>query len=410
MILYRLLVTLMAPLVLARLVWRVLRGAETGADLVQRLGRGAAVTGKGPVVWLHGASNGELASVRALTEALLARRPDLRLVVSANTVTGRALAAGWPFVAQAVLAPLDTGGAVRRFLAGLRPDLMIVVENELWPNRLAALAERGVPVALIGARMSDRSAGRWAQADRLFGGMIGRLLAGLALVAAQDAGSAARLRALGAPDGPVLDLKASGTAAPAPPMTEARARVVLAASTHPGDEARILRAFRTAPPGLRLILAPRHPARAPRILAELAALGVSASQRTAGGDAAAPVYLADTLGEMSIWYRQAGLCIIGGSFDALGGHTPYEPLAEGCPVLHGPDMANFDAAAQALAGTGAAVADERALASRLAALAGNHAALAALAQAQAAALAELRGDPGALVAAIQTLLPPRTGL
>lgn len=407
MILYRLLVTLIAPLLLVRLAWRVLRGAEGRDDLAQRLGRGAPLPGQGPVVWLHGASNGELASVRGLAQALIAARPDARLVVSANTVTGRALAATWPMTARAVLAPIDTGGAVRRFLTALRPDLVIVVENELWPNRLAALAARGVPVALVGARMSARSAARWHMADRLFGGLIRRLLGGLALVSAQDAASAARLAGLGAPEGAVVDLKASVPAGRLPPMTEARARVVLAASTHAGDEARIARAL--APvlarqPGLRLILAPRHPSRAPQILAELSALGLAVAQRSAGAGAAAPVYLADTLGEMHLWYAQAGLCVIGGSFGDLGGHTPHEPLAQGCAVLHGPDMGNFAAAAQALAPTGALVADDVALARRLAELVGQRDALAGLAAAQAAALTDLRGDPTALVAALGKLL------
>ncbi|MFB2595716.1 3-deoxy-D-manno-octulosonic acid transferase [Paracoccus sp. p4-l81] len=407
MILYRLFVTLAAPVILIRLLWRVLRGDESWGDLGQRLGRGV-VRPEAAVIWLHAASNGELASVRGLVRGLAQARPDVAIVVSTNSVTGRALAAGWPEVAQARLAPLDLGPVVRGFVRRLAPDLAIVVENELWPNRLAALAAQAVPVAVVGARMSATSARRWARLGRL----TRRVLRAISLLSPQDPQSGARFAGLGlAADriAPVLDLKAGLASGTASPMTAARARVVLGASTHPGDELRIARAWQAARarhPDLRLILAPRHPLRAPAILADLAGLDLHPARHSTGGDPAAALVLADTLGEMPRWYDQAGLCIIGGSFDALGGHTPYEPTAAGAAVLHGPDMANFRAAAQALSPTGAAVSDGDDLARRMTELAGDATALGDLAAAQAQALALLRGDQDGLLAALLAMLPP----
>ncbi len=411
MILYRLILALIAPWIVLRLGARVLRGVEGRGDFAQRLGRLAAPGGAGPVVWLHGASNGELASVAALVAASRAARPDLRLVVSANTLSGRALAAGWPGV-TAVLAPLDLRAVVRRFLAALNPDLVIVVENELWPNRLHELAARGVPVAVVGARMSARSFARWQRLDRVSGGLVARLLGGLALVSPQDAASATRFAALGAARlGEIVDLKAGLAVGPGPAADwpAARAQTVLAASTHPGEEALIVQAALTArgrSPGLTLILAPRHPRRADAIVAELAAMGVTPPRRSLGQPPGeAPVYLADTLGEMGRWYAAAGITVIGGSFADHGGHTPHEPAAHGSAVLHGPHMSNFEAARAALALTGAAVADGGDLALRLAGMAGDGAGQAAMAAAQGAALAALRADPSVLAAQLRALLP-----
>ncbi|HRO14400.1 MAG TPA: glycosyltransferase N-terminal domain-containing protein [Paracoccus sp. (in: a-proteobacteria)] len=210
-------------------------------------------------VWLHGASVGELNSVRPLVQALAAQMPVL---VTANTVTGRGVAQGWGLPAR--LAPLDVPGAVRRFLDAARRALMLTVENEIWPNRAAAALARGIPQAVIGARMSARSARGWGRAR----GLIGPVLAALDLLSAQDADSESRLLALGLPPhalAPRLNLKLLGPAAVAPPAEDPRrAHVWLAASTHQGEEAAILAAhaaLRRSHPDLRLILAPRHPRR-----------------------------------------------------------------------------------------------------------------------------------------------------
>lgn len=350
--LYALILALIWPaLALARLA----KGESLG-DLGERLGRGS---GDGPVLWLHGASNGELASARWLVEDIMAARPGLRLVVSANTRTGRAMVRGWGLEGvTAVLAPMDMRFALRGFLGRWRPLGLISLEAEVWPNRLAMLAARGVPVAMVGARMSQGSARGWGR----FPGLIGRALAGVRLASAQDAGSRARLQALGLPKAAWVaecDLKAEAWArAPLPSRAarEARAGRLLAASTHEGEEEIVLAAF--AASGLaELILAPRHDRRGDAVAALLAARGLRFDRRSAGAEpGAAPVFLADTMGEMERWYARAGICIVGGTFTDRGGHTPWEPARHGCALLHGPDVANFAAPFAALDAAGGALA------------------------------------------------------
>ena len=333
---------------LARL--RVWRGQETAADLAERRGTPpAAFAAPGGAVWLHGASNGELASARWVIEALAARGA---LHVTASTVTGREMVRGWGIAGVTTsLAPLDLKPALQRFLAR-SPRAFLNLEGEFWPQRFAALAAREVPVALIGARMSARSAGFWE-------GAAGFLQA-VTLASAQDEASAARLVSLGldpAALAPVVDLKAEAMArrpAPASLPRAARAGTLLAASTHAGEEAPVLAAF--AASGLdRLILAPRHPRRGDEIAREIARQGLPCARRSAGADLPATgVYLADTMGEMELWYAAAGICFVGGSLVAKGGHTPWEPARHGCALLHGPRVENFEDAYAALGAAGAA--------------------------------------------------------
>lgn len=408
-LLYRLAFSIAFPVLLARLV---LRGR---AGLGERLGNGASPWAGARPIWLHAASNGELASVRGLIEAMLQARPDLRLIVTTNTATGRALARGWhlPKV-QVVLAPLDHRLVLRRFLARWTPCALIVVENELWPNRLDLMARRGLPVVVVGARMSARSARRWAR----LGSIRRRVIEAIFALSAQDAQSEAHFRQLGLPAARLLpraDLKiAPPTPAPAEVFPEfARDRTILAASTHEGEDEIILAAFRRARdqrPDLRLILAPRHPQRAPAIAALIAGAGLSLRTRSQGerpGDAA--VYLADTMGEMANWYAVAGQCLVGGSLVPKGGHTPHEPAAFGCAILHGPASENFAAAYAALDKAGAAlrVADAEELAQGFLTLASPEA-QAALAQSARATLGRMHGsaDHKALAAAVLDRLDP----
>ncbi|SLN46677.1 3-deoxy-D-manno-octulosonic acid transferase [Roseisalinus antarcticus] len=336
---YRLLVSLAAPVLLALALWRRLKGREDGAALRDRL------LGPGPpegAIWIHGASNGELASARPLIEALLAD-PDRQLLITANTRTGRDLAAGWHLPrTQTGVAPFDLRLCTARTMA--RISALVLLENEVWPNRIAMTQSRGLPLIFAGARMSARSARRWARRPALARALLG----GARLVAPQDSASAARFRDLGvAPDRllPPFQLKSLYLPRSAPPdpalaRTFPRDASLLAASTHPGEEDIALDAFgiaRKHRPDLRLILVPRHPDRAPAI-ARLAPM----ARRSLGEDPAShPVYLADTFGEMETWYRLAPVALVGGSLTETGGHTPYEPAALGCAILHGPHVANF---------------------------------------------------------------------
>ena len=415
--LYRLLMALALPVLIAVVLWQRLRGTAPPGALAERLGRAGAAPG-GPVLWLHGASNGELTSVRWLLVRLLAGAPDLAVLVTCNSASARAMVAGWGLArVTAQLAPFDTSGAVRRLLARWHPSALVMVENELWPERILQAAA-SAPVLLIGARISARSAGVW---QRLAPGLMRAALARLTLVSAQDAGSEARLLALGLPPERLvarLMLKAQAVAPPdgmtlsfAPPAP--RARCLLAASTHDGEDAGVLDAFqhaRAAGVFDLLILAPRHPRRAPAIAALIRARNLAFATRSAGevpGPGTA-VYLADTMGEMALWYGLAGVTVIGGSFGAAGGHTPFEPVAQGSAVIHGPSVANFSESFAALDAADAAIAvrDAGALAAALIAL--TPAEQARLAAAARGVLTPPGGE-SALLAAIATavgLAPP----
>lgn len=289
-------------------------------------------------IWIHAASVGEVNSAALLIAALA---QDHAVLVTTNSETGleRARQAGW----RAALAPLDLPGATARFLAAVRPRVAVTVEAELWPVRAQALAAQAIPHVVVGARMSERSARRWSQLP----GLIAPILTQIAALSAQDAGSEERLLALGFPRSalhPRLDLKLLAPARITPPAPSVqRDRTVLAASTHPGEDETILDAYlaaRARHPDLRLILAPRHPERADQLATAIAARGISFGQRSRGADDA-PLLLADTMGEMPLWYDRAGICLTGGSLMDHGGHTPWEPAAHGCAILHGPHVSNF---------------------------------------------------------------------
>ncbi|MBL8563022.1 MAG: 3-deoxy-D-manno-octulosonic acid transferase [Gemmobacter sp.] len=409
MILYRSLMRALTPFLALHAGLQRLRGRIGPGGVAERFGRGAGGVGG---IWFHGASNGELTSARRVIEGLRAARPDLPIVVTSNSWTARAMVAAWAMPGvSARLAPLDTPGAVAAFRKRWQPGALIFVENELWPERIAQMAAQG-PVVCLGARMSAGSARNWRRvAPGLIGGMLGRI----ALLSAQDAASEARFLALGLPSGrlgPRLMLKAGLVAQPAAlPFTppHPRARILLAASTHEGEEAVILRAFAQARAQFDLlILAPRHPRRSAEVAAAIRAESLPFATRSAGevpGPETA-VYLADTLGEMPGWYAMAGATVIGGTFGPAGGHTPYEPAAQGSAILHGPGVANFTEAFAALA---AAQATLPVRAERLgAALAG----LTAERQADLAARASgalTPADDAALMASVLAVLPQPKG-
>lgn len=349
MALYRVIMGLLAPLLLLGALWR----GESRVDLAQRLGLG----GTPVALWLHGASLGELSSARWLVEALLAARPGLTLLVTANTMTGRHLVEGWQLQGvTARLAPLDTGFALRWFLRGWKPKALLSLEAEFWPMRFAQCAARGILVVLVGARMSERSWRRWQKRAAIAATMLGHVSA----ASAQDAASRQYLQALGLATAvtlPDLDLKAQAVAdLPHPwiPPRNDRAAWMLAASTHATEEALVLRAFARQTRFTHLILAPRHPRRASEIASLLQ--GQSFGQRSLGAEPGAfPIYLADTLGEMDRWYALCGAVVIGGSFAALGGHTPWTPAHFDCAILHGPHTQNFAAPFVALDAAGGAL-------------------------------------------------------
>lgn len=361
MILYRILIWLLLPALVVVLVLRVLRGRESLRDLGERLR--PLPRANGPTLWVHGASVGELVSARPLIEGLLAGGAFERAHVTANTPTGRDRVLGWADTRiTASLAPLDLPGIGRRSLRRGRIAAHITLEGEFWPNRLLAAVAEGVPVALVAARFSERSAQGWAR----FGGLPAEALAAVACVIPQDAGSAERLIAAGIPADvvmPILDLKSLYV----PPARDvphdlgaafARGQTLLAASTHEGEEEIVLDAFAILieqVPERRLILAPRHTDRADKIETLIHDRGLTCARRSRGEAPGAQVYLADTMGEMPLWYDLAAVTFVGGSLVDRGGHTPFEPAAHGSAILHGRFTRNFADVYQRLDAGGGAV-------------------------------------------------------
>jgi 3-deoxy-D-manno-octulosonic-acid transferase len=343
--LYRGITAALEPLAPSLLRRRAERGKEDAARLPERLGRTAVPRPAGPLVWLHGVSVGESLSLLPLAEGLKARRPDASILITSGTRTSaELLAKRAPSGVIHQYAPVDAPGAVHAFLEHWRPDLGVLVESELWPNLLLSAQAKGVRLALASARMTQKSADGWARAP----GAARALLSAFDVVLPQDAASAARLAQLGARIGGELNLKLAGAPLAADPAAlaglkdaVAGRKVVLAASTHPGEEALIAQAARDLP--ALLIVAPRHPDRGAEVAGALRALGLSVAQRTAGEplSAATQAYVADTLGELGLFFRLADVVVMGGGFaEGVGGHNPLEPARLGRAILSGPDVFN----------------------------------------------------------------------
>jgi 3-deoxy-D-manno-octulosonic-acid transferase len=375
--LYAAVTGLLEPLAPALLRRRAAAGKEDTARLAERLGRASVPRPDGPLVWLHGVSVGESLSLLPLIAAIRARRPGLAILVTSGTVTSAAvLAQRLPPGVIHQFAPVDSPGAAQRFLDHWRPAAALFVESELWPNLISAAKARGVRLALVSARMTDESAAGWARAPA----SASALLQAFDLILPQDAATQARLAALGAnPAGP-LNLKLLGDAPPVDPVlaaglraAAARRKIVLSASTHPGEEAIVADAFRAATAtGLDalLILAPRHPDRGPGVAAELQARGFRVARRAAGEPLTAEIdaYVADTLGELGAFYAVADAVVMGGSLvPDIGGHNPLEAARLGCALVTGPHVANAQSLYAALIADCAAIAapDASALARHL---------------------------------------------
>jgi 3-deoxy-D-manno-octulosonic-acid transferase len=378
--LYRLLTDLAGPplrLVLAR---RRARGKEDPARLEERFGQASRARPTGPLIWLHGASVGEAISALPLIQRLLDEHATLHVLVTTGTVTSaRLLAERLPDRAFHQFAPLDRTAWVRRFLDHWRPDLALWMESELWPTLIGETRGRGIPMVLVNGRMSPRSFAGWRWAP----GLARRLLGAMALVLAQSEEDQSRLARLGAPRAECPgNLKFAAPPLPADEMELARLRqaiearpVWVAASTHPGEETEIAtahRALKARHPTVLTLLVPRHATRGEKIAAELEAAGLRVARRAAQQPIApaTDIYLADTMGELGLFYRVAPIAFVGGSLVPHGGQNPLEPAQLDCALLLGPHVTNFARIAQALGEAQASetVADGRALAAAVARL------------------------------------------
>lgn len=321
------------------------RGKEDAARLGERFGEPSEARSNGWLIWLHCASVGEVNAAWPLAECL--RSGGLAVLVTTGTVTSAQLVATRlkPGLLHQYV-PVDVPGAVRRFLDHWRPELALFVESELWPGIASALEERGVPLVLVNGRMSHRSFTRWRGA-----GPLGRELARtIDLCLAASTRDAERFRALGVADVVVTgNLKYDAPPPKADPVALGEARAMfgpraiwLAASTHDGEEAAVIEANASLPEEVRprLVIAPRHPKRGAAVAKLARENGLTAGRRSRDEEPG-EIYVADTIGEMGLWYALASLCFVGGSLVPHGGQNPIEPAKRGVPILHGPHVRNF---------------------------------------------------------------------
>jgi 3-deoxy-D-manno-octulosonic-acid transferase len=361
--LYRALTGLGAPFINHLLRRRLAAGKEHPERFPERRGIASRPRPRGPLAWVHAASVGEAQSALALIEKMLRARIDLHVLITTGTVTSaKILAERLPPRGFHQFVPIDRLVWVRRFLDHWEPDMAIWIESEFWPNLISETAKRRIPAVLVNGRISRKSAANW----RYLPGFIRDIVGNFKPCLAQSEDEAARFRRLGAdPVHCVGNLKYS--AAPLP-VDEAELAWLakslasrpfwLAASTHPGEEAIVADAhgrLRERFPDLLTIIVPRHPARGAAIARALTGANVVVSRRAEGEniDHGVEIHLADTLGELGLFYRLADIVFVGGSLRAHGGHNPLEPAQLDCAVLHGPDMANFATVVRQLAEAGA---------------------------------------------------------
>lgn len=352
------------PFVLLRLAWRSRRQRGYLEAVPERFGA-YAPSPAGPRIWIHAVSVGETRAAAPIVEALARRHPAHRILVTHMTPTGRATGVELfgDRVERAWL-PYDVGFAARRFLAHYRPQFGILLETEIWPRLLEECARAGVPVVLANARMSARSARRYAR----FPAFTRWALANLSGIAAQTAVDAQRLRALGARAVEVTGNVKFDLALPEDILRrgeEFRARfgasraLWVAGSTREGEEAELLAAFAAmdADPAALLVIVPRHPQRFDEVAAAARARGFVTARRSEGGDVAPDVRIlvGDSMGEMLAYYAAADVAIMGGSLLPYGSQNLIEPCALGRPVIVGPHTYNFEEAAGGAIHAGAAL-------------------------------------------------------
>lgn len=395
------------------------KGKELRERMGERMGVASAARPDGTLFWFHAASVGETNAVLPLIAALRQERPDLGILLTTVTVTSASIAAArLPKGAIHQFVPLDSPAFVARFLDHWRPDMALFTESEIWPNLILEADKRDIPLALLNARISDRTFRRWLKMP----GMSRPLFSRFAVVLAQSEKLANRLKQLGARKViPAGNIKFDS---PPPPIDAAelarmkdalRGRTVfLASSTHPGEDEMIADAHKllsATRPGFVTIIVPRHPERGPAVAAMAAGLGLNVARRAAG-EALTPqtdIYVSDTLGELGMFYSLAPVAFIGGSLIPQGGHNPIEAVKLGAGVISGPHWHNFPEVFKAVADKGGCrfVSSPEELALVAGALFDDPAQLAAMRAQAEAAVAELSGAMERTLAALEPFLPPK---
>jgi 3-deoxy-D-manno-octulosonic-acid transferase len=338
-----------APLAPALIKRRLKQGKEDPARVGERRGVSADVRPRGPLVWIHGASVGEVLAAAALIERV--RALNIRILLTSGTVTSASIVAK-RFPADIIhqYVPFDSPRYVARFLDHWRPSLALFIESDLWPNLILSSAARHLPMVLINGRMSHRSFPRW----RRIAGTISALLGRFDVCLAQSQVDADRFAALGGRN--VVTTGNLKLDVPAPPADPARLErlmgvtrgrpIVVAASTHPGEEELFLEAHRRLAaifPSLLSVIVPRHPDRGQTIARATAASGLHVALRSREQlpIATTDIYVADTMGELGLFYRLAPIVFMGGSLIPHGGQNPIEAIKLGASIVHGPHVFNF---------------------------------------------------------------------
>ena len=363
--LYRTLTTFGGPVIQYYLKRRMAAGKEDPYRFAERQGKSTRRRPNGSLIWLHAASVGESLSMLPIIDTLLEANSQLHVLMTTGTVSSAALMADrLPERAIHQYVPVDRAAYVRQFLSHWSPDLALWAESEFWPNLVMETQRRNVPMILVNGRISPKSFDGW----QWFPGVIGQLLRGFTLCLGQTDDDADRLRQLGA-----LNHKCLGNlkfaVPPLPADTEELIRLEqqisgrprwLAASTHPGEEemgGQVHAKIAAGHPGLLTIIVPRHANRGGDIAARLRSEGFVSAQRSRQ-ETITPdtqIYVADTMGELGLFYRLSDIVFMGKSLVPLGGQNPLEALQIGCAVVHGPHMANFKKITEEMAKTGSAL-------------------------------------------------------
>jgi 3-deoxy-D-manno-octulosonic-acid transferase len=346
---YRRLSAAAAPLTGLLVGRRLRQGKEEFGRIGERRGIATVDRPRGPLIWIHGASVGEVLAVAELIKRL--RALNVRILLTSGTVTSAAIVTKrFPPDVVHQYVPFDSPRYVARFLEFWQPSLALFVESDLWPNLILTSAARRVPMVLINGRMSPRSFPRWRRASATISALLGRF----ELCLAQSEVDAERFSALGARDVVTTgNLKLDVEAPPADAgrlerlLSATRGRpVVVAASTHAGEEDLIAAAhtrLKARFPSLLTVIVPRHPKRGEAIARALQASGLEVALRSHDQmpQAGTAIYVADTLGELGLFYRLAPIVVMGGSFIPHGGQNPIEAIKLGAAVIHGPHVFNF---------------------------------------------------------------------
>jgi 3-deoxy-D-manno-octulosonic-acid transferase len=417
-------------------LWRMATTQKYREGLLQRLGRVPADVArlgqKRAIIWVHAVSVGEVLAVSRLVQTLDTALPDTLIAVSTTTRTGQALARDRFGAERVFYCPLDFPWAVRAYLKALTPRLFVLAETEFWPNLLSGCFRRGIPIAVVNARVSDRSWPRYRRLRWLWRPFLSRL----SRVLAQSETDANRLKAIGCQPERVsvagnlkFDVRAAGEAEATRLLRELAGglRLVVAGSTLEGEEAALLEAWPRlleADSQLAMVLAPRHPERFTSVAALLQNSGVAwvrrsdwpeAESRTAQAGGLNPlnpgqIILLDTIGELASVYSLASVAFVGGSLIPAGGHNPLEPAQFGVPIVMGPHYANFRVIAEdLLAHQAVRIAAREELAGALSGLLEDPAAAQAMGERARQVFLSQAGATGRCVEAIKELLSARDG-